>query len=177
MERSSTGPFQPHSEIPGAPRPVGIHLEPGTSPALSSVACFLPFVSLYSSSLCLAPGDCSYHPPSSLPTICPLMVPGLEEVSAAASGEGGAAMHLHLVCLHLLGQPDREAVLTPSFSLRLCLNSHWARILEKHFSWQSSLLCLPASPMEPQPPRPSPPRHSLRYRPQRLPSLPCPEAL
>lgn len=57
----------------------------------------------------------------------------------------------------------------PFFPLRLCLNFRWARIPEKCFSWQSSLLCLPhlcclpASPMEPLSPLPSPSPRSLRY--------------
>lgn len=85
-------------------------------------------------------------------------------VEASTQGRVGLG-HCLIMAARPLGQQEREAGLTSStLSLRWCLSSHWARILEKHFSWQSSLLCLPASPMELRPPLPSPPRRSLRYR-------------
>ena len=64
----------------------------------------------------------------------------------------------------------------PHLSPRLCLSSPWAQSPEKHCSWQSSLLCLPASPTEPRslPPSPSPP--SSRYRQTPSPLPPAPDA-
>lgn len=117
------------------------------------------------------PGGRALTPPPILPTGGPLPVMALEEVPVAASRQGRAGMD-PLIMVVPPGAAGEGGCPHLQPFLRWCLSSQWARIPEKHFSWQSSLLCLPASPMEPQPPLPSPPRRLLRYRSQQLPSPP-----